>query len=87
MGAGLGWSWVVGSGGLGCCLLVVSEGTSLGGVELGLGCKGQVSALRVGGTGRDRRCGVLRWCDGRDHILGVGEQRGRWLRDEKIVQI
>ena len=31
MGAGLGWSWVVGSGGLGCCLLVVSEGASLGG--------------------------------------------------------
>ena len=28
MGAELGWSWVVGSGGLGCCLLVVSEGTS-----------------------------------------------------------
>ena len=31
MGAELGWSWVVGSGSLGCCLLVVSERTALGG--------------------------------------------------------
>ena len=43
MGAELGWSWVVGSGSLGCCLLVVSERTSLGGSSWDQAVRGKMA--------------------------------------------
>ena len=43
MGAELGWSWVVGSGSLGCCLLVVSEGASLGGSSWDWAVRGKLA--------------------------------------------